>query len=96
MSTIRIAILDHTGGKKTLAEVPDDVPMNQLIPALVTSMNLPVHQGGNPISYRLDNPEREERLADDETLAEAGIQSGAVLSLFPEVTAGGGAHDRPS
>jgi hypothetical protein len=95
MAQVRVAILDHTGGKKTIVELPDDVPMNQLIPALVSSMNLPVHQSGNPISYRLDNPETEERLADDVTLAEAGIESGAVLSLLPEVTAGGDEHERP-
>jgi hypothetical protein len=88
MAQIRVAILDPTGGKKTIVELPDDVPMNQLIPALVSSMNLTVQQGGNPISYRLDNPETGERLADDVTLAEAGVASGAVLSLFPEVTAG--------
>ena len=90
MAQIRVAILDHTGSKKTVVELPDDVPMDRLIPALVTSMNLPVQQAGNPVSYRLDHPETSERLADDATLAEAGIQSGAVLSLFPEVTAGRG------
>jgi hypothetical protein len=92
MAQIRVSILDHTGGKKTVVELPDDVPMNQLIPALVGSMNLPVHQGGNPISYRLDMPESGERLEDEATLAEAGVEAGAILSLFPEVTAGGADH----
>jgi hypothetical protein len=89
MTQIRVSILDHTGGKKTVVELPDDVPMNQLIPALVGSMNLPTQQGGNPVTYRLNNIETEEQLADDETLAEAGAESGTVFSLFPEVTAGG-------
>lgn len=94
MAQVRVAILDHTGGKKTIVELPDDVPMHQLIPALVSRMDLPVQQAGNPISYRLDNPETGERLADDETLADAELESGAVLSLFPEVTAGEGHYGR--
>ncbi len=89
MAQIRISILDHTGGKKTVVELPDDVPMEDLIPALVNSMNLPAEQGGNPITYRLDNPETGERLRDEETLANAGVEAEAVLSLLPEVTAGG-------
>lgn len=94
MPQVRVAILDHTGGKKTIVELPDDVPMNRLVPALVSSLNLPVHQAGNPISYRLDNPETGERLGEDATLAQAGVEAGAVLSLFPEVTAGGMNHGR--
>ena len=88
MAQIRISIMDQTGGTKTTVEVPDDVPMNQLIPALVTSLNFPVRQAGNVISYRLDNIDSGQRLADDVTLADAGIESGTVFSLSPEVTAG--------
>lgn len=90
MAQVRISIVDQVGGTKTVVEVPDDIPMNQLLPALVTSLDLPVRQGGNPISYRLDNPMTGDRVADDATLADAGIESGAVLSLLPEVTAGQG------
>ena len=88
MAQIRISILNQTGGTKTVVEVPDDVPMNQLLPALVTSLQLPFIQGGNPISYRLDNTETGVRIADEATLCEAGVQAGTVLSLLPEVTAG--------
>ncbi len=90
MAQIRISIMDQTGGTKTTVEVPDDVPMNQLIPALVTSLNLPVRQGGNLISYRLDNIDTGQRIAEDVTLAESEVESGAVFSLSPEVTAGMG------
>ena len=88
MAQVRIAIHDPIGASKTIVEVPDDVPMNRLIPALVTQMNLPVQQGSNPISYRLDQRETGQRLADDQTLAEAGIGADMVLTLQPEVTAG--------
>lgn len=92
MAQIRVALIDHTGSKKTLVELPDDVPMDQLIPALVTSLNLPIQQGGNPVTYRLDHPTTGRRLADEETLANANIGADAILSLLPEVTAGGGHH----
>lgn len=92
MAQIHLAILDHTGSKKTHVELPDNVAMNRLVPALVARMNLPTHQGGNPITYRLDNHETGQRLADDETLADAGVQPNTVFSLYPEVTAGGGSY----
>jgi hypothetical protein len=88
MPQIRISIMDQIGGTKTTVEVPDDVPMNQLIPALITSLNLPVRQAGNLISYRLDNISTNKRLADESTLADAGVESGSIFSLSPEVTAG--------
>jgi hypothetical protein len=88
MAQIRVAILDPTGGRKTLVELPDDVPMERLVPALVERMELITQQGNRPISYRLDHPESGLRLADEDTLADAGIGNGSILSLFPEVTAG--------
>lgn len=88
MAQIRVFILDHTGGTKTEVELPDDVPMSRLLPALVNSLGLPAAQGGIPVSYRLDIPDESIRLGEGETLAKAGIGSGAVLSLLPEVTAG--------
>lgn len=90
MAQIRISILDQIGGRKIVVEAPNDVPINQLIPALVTNMNLPLQQGGNPISYRLDDPDTEARISYEATLEEAGVKAGAILSLTPEVTAGRG------
>ena len=79
MAQIRIAIIDQNGGTKTTVELPDDVPMNELIPALVESLQLPTHQGRNLITYRLDNIKDGTRI---------GIEIGTPLSLLPEVTAG--------
>ena len=53
-------------------------------------LDLPAEHGGTPVSYRLDIPDESTRLGEDETLVEAGVESGAVLSLLPEVTAGAG------
>lgn len=89
MPRVRIALMDHLRGTKTQVEVPDNVPMNRLIPALVAKLGLPTEQGGQPVTYRLDNRDTGERIADQHTLAEGRVQNGSVLALFPEVTAGG-------
>lgn len=89
MSRVRVALVDHLRGTKTQVEIPDNVPMNRLIPALVGRLGLPTDQDGQPVTYRLDNRQTGERIGDEQTLAEAGVQDGTVLALFPEVTAGG-------
>ncbi len=89
MARVRVALVDHVRGTKTQVEVPDNVPMNRLIPALVGRLGLPTDQEGQPVTYRLDNRDTGTRIGDAQTLEQAGVQEGAVLSLFPEVTAGG-------
>lgn len=88
MASIRVLIYDPTGSKKTPVELPDDVPMRRLIPALVTKMGLPTTQGANPITYRLDHRSSGKRLGDGDSLADAGVAQEDILSLFPEVSAG--------
>jgi hypothetical protein len=88
MASIKVICYDPTGSKKTPVELPSDVPMRRLIPALVTKMGLPTQQGANPITYRLDHRDSGKRLSDDETLSQAGVKEDDILSLFPEVTAG--------
>lgn len=88
MSQVKVIIYDPTGSKKTPVELPSDVPMRRLIPALVTKMGLPTSQGGNPITYRLDHRSSGKRISEDESLGDAGVNQDDILSLFPEVTAG--------
>ena len=88
MASTKVIIYDPTGSKKTPVELPDDVPMRRLIPALVSKMGLPTSQGANPITYRLDHRSSGKRLGDDESLGDAGVKEDDILSLFPEVTAG--------
>jgi hypothetical protein len=90
MTRVRVTLVDHVRGTKTQVEVPDNVPMNRLIPALTSRLGLPTDQEGQPVTYRLDNRDTGERVGDEQTLAEAGVLDGAILALFPEVTAGGG------
>ncbi len=88
MSQVKVIIYDPTGSKKTPVELPNDVPMRRLIPALVTKMGLPTNQGANPITYRLDHRSSGKRISDDESLSDANVKEDDILSLFPEVTAG--------
>ncbi|RIK15438.1 MAG: hypothetical protein DCC51_14690 [Anaerolineae bacterium] len=88
MASTKVIIYDPTGSKKTPVELPDDVPMRRLIPALVSKMGLPTTQGANPITYRLDHRSSGKRLGDEESLRDAGVKEDDILSLFPEVTAG--------
>ena len=88
MASIKVIIYDPTGSKKTPVELPGNVPMKRLIPALVSKMGLPTSQGGNPITYRLDHRDSGKRLGDEMSLDDAGVQQDDILSLFPEVTAG--------
>lgn len=88
MASIKVIVYDPTGSKKTPVELPEDVPMRRLIPALVTKMGLPTTQGANPITYRLDHRASGKRLGEEESLSDAGVSQDDILSLFPEVTAG--------
>jgi hypothetical protein len=90
MAGIRVTIQDATGTDTHRAELPHDVPMQRLIPALLTRLNRPIlSPDGQPISYRLYHDGRE--IGQDETLGQAGVREDAVLSLSQEATAGGGA-----
>lgn len=88
MASVRVVIEDHTRSKKTHVELPDNVTMQRLLPALASRMQLPLQQNGNPILYRLDHRRSGRRLDDEETLQQAGVQSDDVFTLLPEVTAG--------
>jgi hypothetical protein len=90
MSMLRVVVQDHTQSKKTHVEMPDDVPMERLLPVLASRMQLPLEQAGNPIVYHLDHRRSGRRLEYEDTLASAGVQADDVLTLLPEVTAGGG------
>lgn len=93
MATVRIVISDHTRSKKTTVELPDDVSMRRLLPALATRMQLPLQQAGNPIIYRLDNRRTGQRLDDEDTLRSVDVAADDEFTLLPEVTAGGTSID---
>lgn len=74
------SVLDWT----LTANLPVDVPMSNLLPALITKMQLPV------ATYSLVVVESGKRIADDDTLASVGVRDGSIIGLVPDVSAGGG------
>ena len=88
MADIPVTLVLPSGGTRT-AEVPEDVPVKELIPELATSLELPTTgPDGRPISYRLDSKALGRELQEDETLAEAGVPEDDRLILTADITAG--------
>lgn len=74
-----------------MAEVPDDVPVRDLLTELVSMLNLPTTgPDGRPMSYRMDSKALGRELKESETLAEASIPDGDRLMLTADITAGAG------
>ena len=88
MSDLPVTIVLPSGGTRT-ADVPDDVPVKDLLPELTTSLELPVTgPDGRPMSYRLDSKALGRELKEDETLSQAGIPENDRLMMTADVTAG--------
>jgi hypothetical protein len=89
MADIPVTLVLPAGGTRT-AEVPDDVPVKELMPELTTSLELPtVGPDGRPMSYRLDSKALGRELQEEESLAEAGVPEDDRLMITADVTAGG-------
>jgi hypothetical protein len=77
-----------SGGSRS-AEVPNDVPVRDLIPELTTSLELPTTgPDGRPMSYRIDSKALGRELQEEETLISAQVPEGDRLILTADVTAG--------
>jgi uncharacterized ubiquitin-like protein YukD len=88
MSDLPVTLVLPSGGTRT-AEVPNDVPVKDLIPELTTSLELPVTgPDGRPMSYRLDSKALGRELKEDETLSQAGIPENDRLMMMADITAG--------
>jgi hypothetical protein len=88
MPDIPVTVVLPSGGSRT-AEVPDDVPVKDLLPELTTSLELPVTgPDGRPMSYRLDSKALGRELKEDETLSQAGVPKEDRLMMTADVTAG--------
>lgn len=88
MPEIPVTLVLPSGGTRT-AEVPDDIPVSELLPELTTSLELPtVGPDGRPMGYRIDSKALGRELQEEETLASAGIPEEDRLMLTADVTAG--------
>jgi ubiquitin-protein ligase len=91
MADLNVTLVLPSGGART-AEVPDDVPVRELLPELVSALELPTTgPDGRPMGYRLDSKALGRELREKETLKEAGVPANDRLMVTADVTAGGSA-----
>ena len=75
MADQSVTVVLPSGGSRT-AEVPNDVPVKELIPELTTSLELPTTgPDGRPMSYRIDSKALGRELQEEETLTSARCRS---------------------
>lgn len=90
MSDLTIEVWDATGNKRQTVEVPASAPINRVIAVLIERMTLPRNSpDGQLMSYKFHHRASGRQLLDSETLEAAGVKSGDILRLQPEITAGG-------
>ncbi|NOH04822.1 MAG: hypothetical protein HND47_24050 [Chloroflexi bacterium] len=88
MPDLNVTIVLPSGGARA-AEIPDDVPLRELMPELASLLELPtVGPDGRPMGYRLDSKALGRELKENETLASAGVPENDRLMLTADITAG--------
>jgi ubiquitin-protein ligase len=90
MPDLNVTFVLPSGGART-AEVPDDVPVRDLLTELISMLKLPtIGPDGRPMAYRMDSKALGRELKEDETLSDAGIPDNDRLMLTADITAGAG------
>ncbi len=88
MPDLSITLVLPNGGART-AEVPDDVPVRDLLGELTSLLKLPtVGPDGRPMGYRIDSKALGRELREEETLGAAGVVEDDRLILTADITAG--------
>jgi hypothetical protein len=82
MGDMNVTLVLPAGGARN-AEVPDDVPMRELLPELVSALELPtVGPDGRPMGYRVDSKALGRELTE---IITADITAGSSISDSPRV-----------
>ena len=87
MAEIPVQIALPTGVTEE-ADIPDNVPVGDLLSELVSLLNLPSEGPDGPVIYRMTLKRTEHQFADNETLADAGVEANDRLLVTTEITAG--------
>jgi ubiquitin-protein ligase len=88
MPDMEVTVVLPNGGARK-AEVPDDVPVRELLTEFTSLLDLPtVGPDGRPMGYRLDSKALGRELKEDETLSGAGVPVEDRLILTADITAG--------
>lgn len=95
MTDTNVTLVLPAGGSRT-AEVPDDIPIGELIPELVSVLELPtVGPDGRPMNYRVDSKALGRELTEEETLASASVPPDDRLMITADITAGSSLSESP-
>lgn len=95
MSDLSVTLVLPAGGARP-AEVPDDLQVRELMPELVSVLELPtVGPDGRPMGYRLDSKALGRELVEEETLASAGVPAEDRLMITADITAGSSIAESP-
>ncbi len=89
MADVDIEVWDATGNKRVQVQVPDDVAVERILAVLAERLKLPLHSpDGQLMSYKFHHRRLSVQLLDDATLSAQQVQTGDVLRIQPEITAG--------
>jgi hypothetical protein len=89
LSDVDIEIWDATGNKRVQAKVPADVEVERIVVVLAEKLQLPKFApDGQLMSYKLHHRRRGAQLSGERDLRSQDVQSGDVLRIQPEITAG--------
>jgi ubiquitin-protein ligase len=88
MADIGVTLVLPNGGARR-ADMPDDVPVRDLMAELTSMLELPtVGPDGRPMGYRMDSKGLGRELREDETLSSANIPDDDRLMITTDITAG--------
>jgi hypothetical protein len=88
MADIAVTIVLPNGSARR-ADIPDDVPVRDLMAELASLLELPtVGPDGRPMGYRMDSKALGRELLESETLSMAGVLSDDRLMITTDITAG--------
>lgn len=89
MSDIELEVWDATGNKRLSVQVPDDVAVERILLVLADKLHLPKHApDGQMMSYKFHHRRLGIQLVDDQTLAAQKVETGDIVRIQPEITAG--------
>ena len=95
MADIPVTLVLPAGGART-AEVPDDVPIRELLPELVSVLDLPTTgPDGRLMGYRIDSKALGRELQETESLSHAGVPADDRLMITADITAGASISESP-
>ena len=89
MSQISVTLVRADTNQEFDVELPDDANIQELLPALVKELGLPLTgPDGNQVAYELSNKRTGREYTENDSLGSAGTKAGDVILLTSTFVAG--------